>query len=94
MHVRGQEAGWLDFTAWRQQYDGTQWLHVLRTSVEDQAFSVRLRESTRRGRVLGSSAFADRVGKQVGRELRTMAAGRPRKIANTQPVPQLREIGV
>jgi putative transposase len=93
-HVLGQEHGWLDFTAWRQQYDGTQWLHVLRTSVEDQAFSVRLRESTRRGRVMGSSAFAGRVGKLLGRELRTLAAGRPRKVAIQQPVQQLREIGV
>ena len=89
-HVRGQEQGWLDFTAWRQRYDGTQWLHVLRTSVEDQAFSVRLRESTRRGRVMGSLAFADRLGKLVGRDLRPKAAGRPRRIAIPQPL----EIGV
>ena len=39
---------------------------VLRTSVEDQAFSVRLLESTRRGRVMGSLAFADRLGKLCG----------------------------
>jgi putative transposase len=92
LHVRGQEDGWLDCTAWRQQYDGTQWLHVLRTSVEDQAFSVRRRESTRRGRVMSSPAFADRLGKLVGRELRAKPAGRPPRTAHL--VQHLIEIGV
>ncbi len=94
LHVRGQEAGWLDFTAWRQHYDGTQWLHVLRTSVEDEAFSLRLREATRRGRVMGSAAFADRIGKLMGRELRPKAAGRPARIMKQQPLRQPIEIGV
>src|SRR5258706_11023190 len=94
LHVRGQEAGWLDFTAWRQHYDGTQWLHVLRTSVEDEAFSLRLREAPRRGRVMGSRWFTQRIGKLMGRELRPKAVGRPARNMKQQPLPQPIEIGV
>jgi len=75
MHVRGQEHGWLDFTAWRQEYDGTQWLHVLRTGVEDQAFCVRLRESTMRRPRAGQPSVRRAPGKAAGTRAAGQASG-------------------
>jgi putative transposase len=64
---------------WEARYDSTGWGEVLRRGVGEAAFQERIREASRRGRVLGSEEFINRLEREVGRGLRPNRPGRPRK---------------
>ena len=71
--------GRLDLGEWQQRFGGSRWGEVLRIGVTEEAMEERIREATRRGSPLGSEVFVERVGRALGRDLRTRPPGRPPK---------------
>lgn len=69
----------VDVKPWTTEYDWTGWKLLLATTVEDEAFGLRLQDASRRGRPLGSEAFTTALESRCGRRLRPMPVGRPRK---------------
>ena len=83
-HVRGKDAtGLLDLADWREAVgsvgDWSQWL----TRPEDEAVVARLRRWTLRGCPLGSDSFVSKLERTLGRRLRPLPVGRPRKPRKT-----------
>ena len=72
--------GLLDLPAWRERLDGADWREQL-TQPEDETALARLRRTTARGRPLGSDSFLSKLERILGRRLRPLPVGRPRKIA-------------
>ena len=68
----------VDVAAWRKRVSPAAWRERL-TERQDEAEVLRLRLWTSRGRPLGSDAFVARVELLLGRRLRPLAHGRPRK---------------
>ena len=87
---RGQPTGWqspfsgadpsglLDLHEWGKLWTGEQWAAEL-TRRDDAEFVERLRSQTGRGRPLGSDSFLSKAEKLIGRRLRPLPGGRPRK---------------
>jgi len=71
----------LDLHEWRRCFTGERWRETLRLGVPETAWEERIREATRRGCPLGSEAFVERVGRQLGRDLQPRPPGRPPKQA-------------
>jgi len=71
-------AGLLDLRAWSKILEGQDWRQQL-TRADDKDAVRALRDSTSRGRPLGSDSFMSKVEKLVGRRLRPLPGGRPRK---------------
>jgi putative transposase len=69
----------LDLKAWEAEYTASQWWSVLCTGVDEEAFGRRLQEASRRGRPLGESGFTDELEVRLGRALRPLLPGRPKK---------------
>ena len=77
-HCQGFDVeGRLDLEEWGASYNGERWRRVLQTGVAEEAFGERVREATRRGNPLGDAAFVDRIGRDLGRDLRVRPPGRP-----------------
>ncbi len=72
-------AGMVDLTPWRAKYDWPRWQEALRTSIDEEAFGLRLQEASRRGRPLGDEQFVENLEKRCGRRLRAQPVGRPKK---------------
>jgi len=70
--------GLLDLPAWQRRVDPPQWKESL-SRPEDEQLVKRLRLWTSRGRPLGSDAFVAKLETLLGRRLRPLARGRPRK---------------
>ena len=71
-------AGLLDLAAWRSPWPPDEWREMLRgEGSEDDVRALRLHTS--RGRPLGSDAFLSKVEHMLGRRLRPLPVGRPRK---------------
>ncbi len=64
---------------WRKQYSAERWSEVLRTSVNEEAFSERLREATSIGRPFGGEEFVEELECKAKRRLHPLRAGRPKK---------------
>ena len=79
-HVDGKDAsGLLDLAAWRQRLaPGVDWREALRRPSDDAAVA-RLRRATMTGRPLGSDTFISKLEALVGRRLRPLPVGRPKK---------------
>ena len=72
------ETGLLDLGTWGKRLAGEDWRRVL--SERDDKDAVRaLRSCTSRGRPLGTDSFMSKIEKLVGRRLRPLPSGRPRK---------------
>ncbi len=67
--------------------DVTDWRGVL-TQPQDEATLTRLRGTTARGRPLGSDSCLSKLERALGRRLRPLPVGRPRKIT---PAPKRRK---
>ena len=70
--------GLLDLRRWRKMMDGDEWRAEL-TRAEESATLAQLRTQTGRGRPLGSDSFLSKVEKVVGRRVRPLPVGRPKK---------------
>ena len=72
------ETGLLDLGTWGKMLAGEDWRREL--SGRDDKDAVRaLRSCTSRGRPLGTDSFMSKIEKLVGRRLRPLPSGRPRK---------------
>jgi len=83
-HVEGEDrSGLLDSDFWREIAEPAQWREALiRPQDEDLVGLMRLR--TRTGRPLGSDRFVSKLEALVGRRLRPLPVGRPKKASKTQ----------
>jgi hypothetical protein len=71
----------LDLDAWREGISGEDWKVTLTQMLDEQVLrAVRL--NTHRGRPLGSDSFLSKIEALVGRRLRPLPVGRPRKRQN------------
>ena len=78
-HVDGADAsGLLDMVAWGQVCGGADWREEL-TRADDPAALGMMRMGTRTGRPLGSDSFMSKLESTLGRRLRALPIGRPRK---------------
>ena len=76
-------AGMLHLAAWQKRVDLPQWKEAL-SRPQDEPLVERLRLSTSRGRPLGSDAFVAKLETLLGRRLRPLPRGRPRKNTRRQ----------
>ena len=74
-------SGLLDLPAWRRQRRGPDWQAALRQPA-DEAQTALLRLCTHTGRPLGSDSFLAKLETLLGRRLRPLPRGRPRKRRN------------
>ena len=78
-HTGGKDpSGLLDLRAWSQRHSDDDWRETLRRP-EDPDVVAALRSASSRGRPLGSDHFLSKIEKVVGRRLRPLPVGRPRK---------------
>jgi putative transposase len=78
-HCGGDDpAGLLDLSAWRKQMDSSHWRNLL-TQADDPEQLARFRLCTSRGRPLGSDKFVAKLETLLGRRLRPLPRGRPKK---------------
>jgi len=89
---RGHFNDFLDLGDWGECYDAPRWREVLSGEVDEVSFQQQLRESSMRGRALGSDEFVEQLERQTGRRLRPKSPGRPRKNVATQQMTL--EIGI
>ena len=74
----GDAAGLLDLGSWRKRSAGQDWRASL-ALVQDEPMVEQLRLCTTRGRPLGSDSFVSKLEHLLGRRLRPLPQGRPRK---------------
>jgi len=79
MRRDGSGNGLIDLERWRESYDWPRWRAALAGSIDEEAFGVRLREASRRGRPLGGEEFTDQLEERSGRKLRARPVGRPKE---------------
>ena len=72
------EFGLIDAGYWRQQSTGMNWKSVLRAGMDDRQMN-RIRVYCRTGRPLGSDSFISKLERLIGRRLRALPVGRPKK---------------
>jgi putative transposase len=70
---------WLDRQLWARQWDAQRWRALLREP-QDKASVDQLRLSTHRGRPLASDSLLSKLERKLGRRLRPLPVGRPRKV--------------
>lgn len=71
-------AGLLDLAAWRKTWRPSDWQKQLRLPQDDEQVS-RLRLSTHTGRPLANDSLLSKLERKIGRRLRPLPVGRPRK---------------
>jgi putative transposase len=78
-HIGGvDEIGLMNKTRWHRQSSGLDWKNLLRAKME--RFDIdRLRIHCRTGRPLGTDRFLSKLETVVGRRLRALPVGRPKK---------------
>ena len=72
------KTGLLDLREWGRVWTGEEWAAELMRG-DDAEFVGRLRSQTGRGRPLGTDSFLSKVEKLLGRRVRPLPVGRPRK---------------
>jgi putative transposase len=78
-HTGGAEASdLLDLDAWRARWTPARWQAQLRHPQDDRQIE-RLRLSTHTGRPLAGDSFLSKLERKIGRRLRPLPVGRPRK---------------
>jgi len=73
--------GLIDVAAWRAGLGASNWREVLSIEMEDEAIQA-LRRSTHTGRPLGSDSFLSNVEYFLGRRVRALPVGRPKRVAS------------
>jgi putative transposase len=78
-HAEGSDdSSLIDIAIWQKRISGADWRDLLsRRQTDDEVAAIR--SSTNRGRPLGTDSFISKIEKTVGRRLRPLAVGRPRK---------------
>jgi putative transposase len=71
-------SGLLDLTEWAKHWKAEAWKEALRTP-EDESELSTLRISTHRGRPLATDSFLSKLEHKLGRRLRPLSVGRPKK---------------
>jgi putative transposase len=83
-HTGGEdEFGLIDAGCWRKQSAGMNWKSVLRAGMDDRQIN-RIRVYCRTGRPLGSDGFISKLESVIGRRLRALPVGRPKKKIKTK----------
>ena len=78
-HAGGNdEFGLIDQKKWRRQSSGLDWRKILRSQLEKCDID-KLRIYSRTGRPLGSDKFISKLETVIGRRLRALPVGRPKK---------------
>ena len=82
-HVGGQDpsgnpSGLLDLRAWRTSHDENDWRERLQRR-EDDDLLADIRLTTQRGRLLATDKFISKLESTLGRRLRPLPGGRPKK---------------
>ena len=78
-HVGAADAtGLLDLRAWRTRHDEDDWRERLQRREDDDLLAA-IRLTTHRGRPLASDKFISKLESTLGRRLRPLPGGRPRK---------------
>jgi putative transposase len=78
-HCGGEdESGLLNLAAWFRQWRGSRWKKELRRPEEEHAVQ-QIRRCVRTGRPLASDRFISRLETRIGKRLRPLPVGRPRK---------------
>ena len=78
-HVGGQDpSGLLDLRARRTGHDELDWRERLQRREDDDLLTV-IRLTTHRGRPLATDTFISRLESKLGRRLRPLPGGRPKK---------------
>lgn len=90
--------GQADASGLLHQPDWIDWLHKTNwkrclTDPEDQLATSALRTATHRGRPLGSDGFLSKLEKTLGRRVRALPAGRPKKTPQPKPAKQKKRRG-
>ena len=68
----------LDLATWKEGISGEDWKGALTETLDEQVLAT-VRLNTHRGRPLGSDSFLSKIEALVGRRLRPLPVGRPRK---------------
>ena len=76
--IDGDRSGLLDLDRWNAHRAGDDWKETLLEMLEEATLST-VRLSTHRGRPLGSDGFLSKLESRLGRRLRPLPVGRPRK---------------
>ena len=78
-HTGGSDStGLIDEQAWKQISEGRNWREML-TASDDEETLRSIRMNTRTGRPLGSDRFLSKVEAMLGRRVRALSVGRPKK---------------
>ena len=78
-HVeRNSKSELLNLTKWYKMISATQWQNALLDGIDESKVS-SLRISTHTGRPLGSDSFISKMEKMIGRRVRPLPTGRPKK---------------
>jgi putative transposase len=75
----GKANGFLDMRRWRAAWTPERWKERVRRP-EDEKAVLAVRANTRTGRPLGSERFLSQLERRLGRRLRPLPVGRPRKV--------------
>jgi len=75
----------LDLAAWHKRVSADQWRRELDTGLEDELIET-LRVRTQTGRPWGNDAFLNKLERRLGRRVRALPIGRPRKTAQKKVV--------
>jgi putative transposase len=78
-------SGLLDLVAWERDMSPTKWRQILQRPGDDRLFA-SLRLATSRGRPLGSDRFIAKLETRLGRRLRPLPPGRPRKTSRKRVI--------
>jgi putative transposase len=78
-HVDKKEgAELLNLSAWNEMISAKEWKTELSRGIDDEQLS-RIRLSTHTGRPLGTDSFLSKLEKMLGRRVRPLPIGRPRR---------------
>ncbi len=76
--IRADPSGLLDMPTWLNTWRPERWMSQLRRT-EDQASNAAIRLSTSRGRPLASDSFLSKLEQCLGRRVRALPVGRPKR---------------
>ena len=83
-HIDGNaESELLNLSGWYDMISTRQWREKLAAGIDEHEFS-RLRVNTHTGRPMGSDSFLSKCEKLIGRRVRPLPIGRPKKRKRTE----------
>ncbi|MGD2109963.1 MAG: transposase [Phycisphaerae bacterium] len=89
---RANKIALVDPRAWQRTWDAGRWQQTLRETDDEETLS-RLRLCTHRGRPLADDSFLSKLEHKLGRRLRPLPVGRPRRTKPGEHPPPARRSG-